>query len=42
MAAVIAIGASVVAWQINDADAAPTMKPKAGKSAKDRELAPAV
>jgi EmrB/QacA subfamily drug resistance transporter len=42
VAAVIALGAATVAWQINDADAAPTMKPKAGKSAKDRELAPAV
>lgn len=41
-AAVIALVAAAVAWQINDADAAPTMKPKSGNSSKRHELAPAV
>jgi EmrB/QacA subfamily drug resistance transporter len=42
VAAIIALAASTVAWQINDADAAPTMKPKARKRSDEPELAPAV
>jgi MFS family permease len=41
VAAIIALVAAAVAWQINDADAAPTMKPRSGKSPTQHELAPA-
>jgi EmrB/QacA subfamily drug resistance transporter len=42
VAALTALAAAAVAWQINDADAAPTMKPRPSKHAEEHELAPAV
>ncbi|MBV9486688.1 MAG: multidrug efflux MFS transporter [Frankiaceae bacterium] len=40
--AIFALVAATIAWQINDADAASTMKPKKKAAAQEPELAPAI